>query len=34
MQGDARLPETDAGWEKVLSEEADGYAVIISVSSD
>lgn len=31
IQGNAALPEPEAGWEKVLAEEADGYAVIISV---
>ena len=31
IQGDATLPETESGWERVLGEEADGYAVTICV---
>jgi maltooligosyltrehalose trehalohydrolase len=33
IQGAALLPEPDTGWEKVLTEEADGFAIAVYVNS-
>jgi hypothetical protein len=33
MQGSAELPEPGAGWDKVLAEEADGFAVSVWVET-
>jgi hypothetical protein len=33
IQGSVELPQLEAGWEKVLSQEEDGYAVSVWVEA-